>query len=73
MKIKLLLVEDHHIVRRGLVFFLKTREEFEIVGEAENGEDALTFVQTKKARCSINGSINAEDGWHRSNKTNKTI
>ncbi|MDK7472557.1 response regulator transcription factor [Bacillus paranthracis] len=48
MKIKLLLVEDHHIVRRGLVFFLKTREEFEIVGEAENGEDALTFVQTKR-------------------------
>ncbi|CAM3808164.1 MULTISPECIES: response regulator [Bacillus] len=48
MKIKLLLVEDHHIVRRGLVFFLKTREEFEIVGEAENGEEALTFVQTKR-------------------------
>ncbi|MGE7861365.1 response regulator [Bacillus mobilis] len=48
MKIKLLLVEDHHIVRRGLVFFLKTREEFEIIGEAENGEEALTFVQTKR-------------------------
>ncbi|MDA1525068.1 response regulator transcription factor [Bacillus cereus] len=48
MKIKLLLVEDHHIVRRGLVFFLKTREEFEIVGEAENGEDALTFVRTER-------------------------
>ncbi|HDR8417335.1 TPA: response regulator transcription factor [Bacillus cereus] len=48
MKIKLLLVEDHHIVRRGLVFFLKTREEFEIVGEAENREDALTFVRTER-------------------------
>ena len=48
LKIKLLLVEDHHIVRRGLVFFLKTREEFEIVGEAENGEEAFTFVQTKR-------------------------
>ncbi|MDI6674263.1 response regulator transcription factor [Bacillus wiedmannii] len=48
MKIKLLLVEDHHIVRRGLVFFLKTREEFEIVGEAENGEEALTFIQTER-------------------------
>ncbi|PEC54327.1 DNA-binding response regulator [Bacillus cereus] len=48
MKIKLLLVEDHHIVRRGLVFFLKTREEFEIIGEAENGAEALTFVQTKR-------------------------
>ena len=48
MKIKLLLVEDHHIVRRGLVFFLKTREEFEIIGEAENGEKALIFVQKEK-------------------------
>ncbi|HDR7687388.1 TPA: response regulator transcription factor [Bacillus toyonensis] len=48
MKIKLLLVEDHHIVRRGLVFFLKTREEFEIIGEAENGEEALHFVQKEK-------------------------
>ncbi|MGE6550328.1 response regulator [Bacillus mycoides] len=48
MKIKLLLVEDHHIVRRGLVFFLKTREEFEIIGEAANGEEALTFVQTER-------------------------
>ncbi|PFK32097.1 DNA-binding response regulator [Bacillus cereus] len=48
MKIKLLLVEDHHIVRRGLVFFLKTREEFEIVGEAENGQEALTFVRTER-------------------------
>ncbi|MGA4484387.1 two-component system response regulator CasR [Bacillus bombysepticus] len=48
MKIKLLLVEDHHIVRRGIVFFLKTREEFEIIGEAENGEEALYFVQKEK-------------------------
>lgn len=48
MKIKLLLVEDHHIVRRGLVFFLKTREKFEIIGEAANGEEALTFVQAER-------------------------
>ncbi|WP_369899831.1 response regulator [Bacillus manliponensis] len=48
MKIKLLLVEDHHIVRRGLVFFLKTKEEFEIIGEAENGEEALAFIQKER-------------------------
>lgn len=48
LKIKLLLVEDHHIVRRGLVFFLKTKEEFEIIGEAENGEEALVFVQKER-------------------------
>ncbi len=27
---------------------MKTREEFEIIGEAENGEEALTFVQTER-------------------------
>lgn len=48
MKIKLLLVEDHHIVRRGLVFFLKTKQEFEIIGEVENGESALAFVQKER-------------------------
>ncbi|WP_459503587.1 response regulator [Bacillus sp. C1] len=48
MKIKLLLVEDHHIVRRGLVFFLKTKAEFEIIGEAENGEDALAFIKKER-------------------------
>lgn len=48
LKIKLLLVEDHHIVRRGLVFFLKTKEEFEIIGEAENGEEALEFVRKER-------------------------
>jgi len=48
LKIKLLLVEDHHIVRRGLVFFLKTKEEFEIIGEAENGEEALAFVRKER-------------------------
>ncbi|WP_017149700.1 response regulator [Bacillus bingmayongensis] len=48
MKIKLLLVEDHHIVRKGLVFFLKTKEEFEIIGEAENGKEALEFVRKER-------------------------
>lgn len=48
LKIKLLLVEDHHIVRRGLVFFLKTKQEFEIIGEAENGEEALACIQNEK-------------------------
>lgn len=48
LKIKLLLVEDHHIVRRGLVFFLKTKEEFEIIGEAENGEEALELIRKER-------------------------
>lgn len=48
LKIRLLLVEDHHIVRRGLVFFLKTKEEFDIIGEVGDGEEALQFIQQKR-------------------------
>ncbi|MEH6892397.1 response regulator transcription factor [Bacillus sp. JJ864] len=48
MEIKLLLVEDHHIVRRGLVFFLKTKEEFDIIGEVGDGEEAFQFIKIER-------------------------
>ncbi|MER2256244.1 MAG: DNA-binding response regulator, partial [Priestia megaterium] len=38
MKIKILIADDHHVVRKGLVFFLQTQPDLEIVGEASNGE-----------------------------------
>ncbi|GMB08357.1 LuxR family two component transcriptional regulator [Thermolongibacillus altinsuensis] len=44
MTIKVLIADDHHVVRRGLVFFLKTQQDLEIVGEAANGEEALALV-----------------------------
>ncbi|WP_010285131.1 response regulator [Bacillus timonensis] len=42
MSIKILVVDDHHVVRRGLVFFLRTQTDIEIVGEAANGKEAIT-------------------------------
>ncbi|MBE7121032.1 response regulator [Bacillus cereus] len=44
MKIKVLLVDDHTVVLKGLAFFLSTREDFELVGEANNGKEALVKV-----------------------------
>lgn len=41
MSIRILLVDDHHIVRRGLAFFLQTQKDIEIVGEAANGKEAI--------------------------------
>lgn len=41
MGIKVLIADDHHVVRRGLVFFFKTQKEIDIVGEAANGEEAV--------------------------------
>lgn len=45
MKIKLLLVDDHAVVLRGLSFFLKTRQEFDVIGEAHNGKEALQKIE----------------------------
>lgn len=44
MGIKILLVDDHAVVLRGLHFFLATQKDFTIVGEAHNGKEALETV-----------------------------
>lgn len=47
-KNKVLIVDDHLVVREGLKLILETNERFEIAGEAENGEVALKFLETHK-------------------------
>ncbi|HFJ9441027.1 MULTISPECIES: response regulator transcription factor [Bacillus] len=44
MKIKVLLVDDHTVVLKGLAFFLSTQEDLELVGEASNGKEGLEKV-----------------------------
>jgi DNA-binding NarL/FixJ family response regulator len=39
--IRVLLVDDHAVVRRGLRGFLELLEDFDVVGEAENGREAV--------------------------------
>ncbi|WP_028608443.1 response regulator [Paenibacillus harenae] len=44
MTIKLLLADDHTMVRRGLQVFLSTQPDLELVGEAATGQEALEQV-----------------------------
>ncbi len=44
-KIKILLVDDHKIIRDGIRALLQSITRFEIVGEAENGLIALEFTE----------------------------
>ncbi|PER29200.1 DNA-binding response regulator [Bacillus cereus] len=44
MKIKVLLVDDHTVVLKGLAFFLSTQEDLALVGEVNNGKEALVKV-----------------------------
>jgi NarL family two-component system response regulator LiaR len=39
--IRLLIVDDHKVVRNGLKIFISTFDEIELVGEAQNGRQAL--------------------------------
>jgi two-component system, NarL family, response regulator LiaR len=43
--IKILLVDDHAVVRQGLRMFLSLDDELEIVGEAANGADAVHKIR----------------------------
>ncbi|MGG1684680.1 response regulator [Pseudalkalibacillus sp. NRS-1564] len=43
-EIKMMIVDDHDMVRKGLKAYLLTEPDFQIVGEASNGKEAVTLV-----------------------------
>ena len=43
-RIKVLLVDDHAVVRRGLHGFFELLDDIEVVGEAEDGQRAVELV-----------------------------
>jgi two-component system, NarL family, response regulator LiaR len=45
MTIRILIVDDHSVVRQGLRMFLGLDAELEVVGEGANGEDALRLAR----------------------------
>ncbi len=45
-KIRVLLVDDHAIVRKGLAMVLQLEPDIEIVGQAESGEIAIVLAQS---------------------------
>jgi two-component system NarL family response regulator len=47
-RIKVLIADDHRVVREGLAAILKTKENIEVVGEAQDGQEAV-----EKARALV--------------------
>ena len=45
MKTRILIVDDHKIFREGLISMLEKKPDIEIIGEAENGLEALKLFQ----------------------------
>jgi DNA-binding NarL/FixJ family response regulator len=44
-RIRVLIVDDHAVVRRGLRGFLELLDDLEVVGEADNGREAVAAVE----------------------------
>lgn len=47
-RIRLVVVDDHALFRRGLVSLLDEMSDFLVVGEASNGSEALSVIETVK-------------------------
>jgi two-component system response regulator NreC len=45
-QIKILLADDHQVLRSGLRSLLNLEEDFQVVGEASNGEEAIRLTET---------------------------
>lgn len=45
--ITIIIVDDHAVVRSGLRAYLSASSEFDVVGEAASGEDAIDLVRQK--------------------------
>jgi DNA-binding NarL/FixJ family response regulator len=48
MAIRIVIADDHSVVRQGLRMFLALDEELEVVGEAQNGAEALELAHKLK-------------------------
>src|SRR3989475_756861 len=52
-KLRIIVADDHDIVRKGLCYLLAQRNEIEIAGEARNGRDALALVEQVRPDIAI--------------------
>ncbi|WP_079529217.1 response regulator transcription factor [Halobacillus hunanensis] len=43
--IKIVIADDHQVVRKGLVFFFQTQEDIEVVYEAANGLEVIQYLE----------------------------
>ncbi|WP_270573253.1 response regulator [Bacillus glycinifermentans] len=48
-KVKIVIADDHHIVRKGLLFFFKTKNDLAVIGEASTGIEVLDILEEKRA------------------------
>ncbi len=64
MTIRILLADDHAVVRQGLKMFLELDTDLVVVGEAENGEQAFHLAFSLNPDVVLMDLLNARYGWN---------
>ncbi len=59
MSVRIVIADDHEIVRQGVRRILETHPEWEICAEAENGQKAVTSGTRTEARRHHYGRLDA--------------
>jgi DNA-binding NarL/FixJ family response regulator len=53
LKIRILLADDHHIVRAGVRQLLESADDLQVIAEAGDGEEAQTLIQKHKPDVAV--------------------
>ena len=59
MEIKIVLADDHKILRDGLRNVIEKVANLKVIGEADNGREALKLCTKLKTQCCSNGHCHA--------------
>lgn len=71
--IKVLIVDDHALVRMGIRHILETQADIQVVADAENGEQALILVkQHKPDIVLLDMKMPGIDGWEVTRRLHKS-
>ncbi len=71
-KVRVLLVEDHTLVRAGFRALLEKLEGIQVIGEVSNGRDALKMSKEMAPEVVLMDIAMPESEWARSHEPNAT-
>ena len=70
-KFKVLIADDHPIVRAGIKALLSKEPDYEVVGEADDGSEAVDMASQLSPDVVIMDIVNVPHGWDSRNGTHQ--
>ena len=68
-EVSIVVVDDHPLFRQGVINTLSLEPGFTVVGQAENGHDALAIIRKLHPMCCSRGYQPAGRKWAASNSS----